>query len=363
MARFFTEHRQVALVLLLATFVWGFFGYQNMPKRKDPNIPVRVASAQCPWPGATAEQVEQLVTRPIEQAIALNSTLKPPSPSDFGIRSLSFPGLSVVYIQLDDNVKDKEKQFSDMNLKLNQLNLPRGAGPIQFNSNFGDTAALMLTVASPMVDSDGSRAALHRDSESHRANARAAGEERSAAARERDLCVSAVGGAGTGANRLSRTSLASAARKQYAQRPALLRGPGYVGLDASTTLDDATIRARGEQLIQANLHRSEIHPDAWQPAIIRDPADTEASACKGRRREVFLSRSRQLHRPDSAHPARRSRDLEGLTLGRAAGADLPRLLAAAAGAVRVRSVEAEGRSGRAEHHAARRLAGSRARKT
>jgi len=153
MARFFTEHRQVGLVLLLATFVWGFFGYHNMPKRKDPNIPVRVASAQCPWPGATAEQVEQLVTRPIEQVVAMNSTLKPASPSDFGIRSLSFPGLSVVYIQLADNVKDKEKQFSDMNLKLNQLNLPRGAGPIQFNSNFGDTAALMLTVASPKVTS------------------------------------------------------------------------------------------------------------------------------------------------------------------------------------------------------------------
>ena len=136
MARFFTEHRQVALILLLATFVWGWFGYQNMPKRKDPNIPVRVASAQCSWPGATTEQVEQLITRPIEQAVALNSTLKPPSPSDFGIRSLSFPGLSVVYIQLNDNVKDKQQQFSDMNLKLNQLNLPRGAGPIQFNSSF-----------------------------------------------------------------------------------------------------------------------------------------------------------------------------------------------------------------------------------
>src|SRR6516164_5404313 len=150
-ARYFTEHRQVGLILLLATFVWGFFGYHQMPKRKDPNIPVRVASAQCSWPGATAEQVEQLVTRPIEQTVALNSTLKPSSPSDFGIRSLSFPGLSVVYIQLNDDVKDKEKQFSDMNLKLNQMNLPKGAGPIQFNSNFGDTAAPMLTVASPMV--------------------------------------------------------------------------------------------------------------------------------------------------------------------------------------------------------------------
>ena len=44
------------------------------------------------------------------------------SPSNFGIRSLSFPGLSVVYIQLADNVKDKEKQFTDINLKMNQLN-------------------------------------------------------------------------------------------------------------------------------------------------------------------------------------------------------------------------------------------------
>ena len=83
------------------------------------------------------------------------------SPSNFGIRSLSFPGLSVVYIQLDDNVKDKQKEFSDINLKLNQLNakLPRGAGPIQFNSNFGDTAALMLTVASPMSRPPKSRCA------------------------------------------------------------------------------------------------------------------------------------------------------------------------------------------------------------
>ena len=29
------------MVLLLATFVWGWYGFENMPKRKDPNIPVR----------------------------------------------------------------------------------------------------------------------------------------------------------------------------------------------------------------------------------------------------------------------------------------------------------------------------------
>ena len=44
-ARFFTEHRQVAMVLLIAVCMWGWYGYMHMPKRKDPSIPVRVAVA------------------------------------------------------------------------------------------------------------------------------------------------------------------------------------------------------------------------------------------------------------------------------------------------------------------------------
>jgi hypothetical protein len=45
--------------------------------------------------------------------------------------------LSMVYVQLGDQVTDPKKQFTDMNLKLNALNatLPQGAGPIQFNSD------------------------------------------------------------------------------------------------------------------------------------------------------------------------------------------------------------------------------------
>lgn len=275
MARFFTEHRQVGLVLLLATFVWGFFGYHNMPKRKDPNIPVRVASAQCPWPGATAEQVEQLISRPIEQTVALNSNLKPNTPSDFGIRSISFPGMSVVYIQLDDGVKDKQKEFSDMNLKLNQLTLPMGAGPIQFNSNFGDTAALMLTVASPKVTPTevALRAiAIKKAIEKTRADLdRNAPQPRVSVIYAFPLSVS------PGQVRTDFEKVAEiASHNNVLSDLHFFQGPGYVGLDASTKVDDATIRQRGEQSILSTLHRSEIHPDAWNPAVIRNPGDTEA---------------------------------------------------------------------------------------
>src|SRR6266566_4226274 len=152
--RFFVEHPQVSWTLLIGVLVWGWFGYQSMPQRKDPDIPVRVAVAFCAWPGATAQQVEQFLTRPIEDAVAENKTIHSGTASDYGIRSVSLPGAAYVYLQLAENVSDVKRQFSDINLKVNALNnqLPQGAGPISFQSDFGDTAALMLTVASPKAD-------------------------------------------------------------------------------------------------------------------------------------------------------------------------------------------------------------------
>src|SRR5215813_1922745 len=153
-SRFFVEHRQIAWVLLIGTVLWGWYGYHSMPQRKDPDIPVRVAVALTPWPGVGADEVEQQVTRAVEEKIGENASIHPSTPADYGIRSVSMAGLSIVYVQLDESVKDTKKQFNDINLKLNDLSnhLPQGAGPIQFQSDFGDTAALMLTIVSPRLD-------------------------------------------------------------------------------------------------------------------------------------------------------------------------------------------------------------------
>src|SRR6202041_805826 len=152
--RFFVEHPHISWMMLVAVLVWGWFGYSSMPQRKDPEIPVRVAVAACPWPGATAQQVEQFITRRIEDVAAENKTIHPGTDADYGIKSISLPGYSFVTIQLDEGITDTKRQFSDINLKVNALNsqLPQGAGPISFQSDFGDTAALMLTIASPKAD-------------------------------------------------------------------------------------------------------------------------------------------------------------------------------------------------------------------
>src|SRR3974377_911648 len=144
-ARFFTHNRQIAWVALLATLVWGVFGYINMPKRKDPDIPVRIALAITPWPGISAGKVEQLVTRKGEQALTGTSKVD-------RVESTTQDNISVVQVRLLDNIKNTQQEFQDIGQRLNQItDLPDGAGPITWISDFGDTAALMLTVASPAV--------------------------------------------------------------------------------------------------------------------------------------------------------------------------------------------------------------------
>jgi multidrug efflux pump subunit AcrB len=282
-ARFFVENRQISLILLLATFALGVYGYQQMPKRKDPKIPVRVASVITQWPGATAEQVEQLVTRPIENTIAQNPHIRPPVGADFGIKSLSMPSLSIVQVQLADSVTDSKKEFSDMNLKLNSLSLPQGAGPIKFNSDFGDTAALMLTVASPLVDPN--TIAIRSDSIQNALTALRAKRARSDRGLPGKPASVLICFPDTVSPDVVLKPLRLFAEKSeatgYLSRPQYLTGPGFVLADFLTDKTDAELYAYGRTFTQEKLRESEFHPDAWPPLIIHEPSQIPAVLTAG----------------------------------------------------------------------------------
>src|SRR5260221_1334989 len=272
--RFFVEHPQVSWVLLVGVLLWGWFGYHSMPQRKDPDIPVRVAVAACSWPGATAQQVEQFITHPIEEAVAQNKTIHPGTSADYGIRSVSIPGYAYVYVQLAENVSDVKRQFSDINLKLNALNgqLPQGAGPISFQSDFGDTAALMLTIASPKADpvEINIRAkAVQSAIQSVRAKRKYT---------EHNVPVAIVY---SFPRSISPATMLDAVQlfEQQADEQSILRAPqivsgsGFVAVDGVSDKDDASIHRFVEVFFQKQLQRSDLHPDGWPPIIIRDPRD------------------------------------------------------------------------------------------
>src|SRR5258705_8968146 len=280
--RFVVENPQVSWVLLGGVLVWGWFGYHRMPQRKDPDIPVRVAVASCSWPGATAQQVEQFVTRPIEDAVAENKTIHPGTAADYGIRSISIPGYSYVYVQLAEEISDVKRQFSDINLKLSALNsqLPKGASPISFQSDFGDTAALMLTIASPKAD------AVEIDIrarviQSAIQAARAAKKYKKQGA-PITIVYSFPQSLSSNKTILDGAELFEQQAEQAGiiQAPQVIQGSGFIAVNGVSTRDDASIQGFIQDFFQKQLQRSELHPDAWEPIIIRDPKETIAQLAK-----------------------------------------------------------------------------------
>ncbi len=280
-ARFFVENRAVSWVLMIAVIGFGLFGYDSMPKQKDPEIPVRVAVAKTPWPGVEAERIELLVTRPIEEKMAENSDIYPSTPTDFGIQSLTLPGLSIVQVQLDDRLSGEELavQLNDIDLRLKQLNasLPEGAGPIQWDSGFGETAALMLTIASPPerpVAIDLRARSVADAIRGLRARASSPDERMSVVVM---LPRMGDGRALEPAARLAGRRLVSLG---LARDPRSLVGPGFAVLDFATSRPKDEMLTAVQDIASRDLHLTRAHPDAWDPVVVRDPDELAAALAK-----------------------------------------------------------------------------------
>ena len=266
-ARYFTEHPHIAWMTLVATLIWGVVGYLRMPQRKDPDVPVKVAMAIGRWPGVEAVRVEQLVARRLEETIAENVTVKE-------ITSTSRLGVTFVLVTLKEEVDDPAKEFDDIKLRLDGItDLPQGAQPVEFIRDFGSTAALMLTVASPKA----SEVFVSIKAEAIEAAIRRAREAADGGAGRATLVYASTASVPAAAIRPAvDLFLEDATRYNVFRDARAIAGPGFVGVDGITSLSDSAILAFTEAFVRRTLRASEFHPDAWPAVVIRDPGDTRA---------------------------------------------------------------------------------------
>src|SRR5262245_15214584 len=252
-ARFFVENRHVSWVLLVGVVAWGIWAYTAMPKRKDPDIPVRQVAVVTPWPGQSAERVEQLVTRKIEERVAQNIRVAE-------ITSTTRPGLSVVYAEVDETARiDTSKEFDDIKVKLDALtDLPEGAGPIQFIKEFGETSALMLTVASPPAS--GPQLQL--------LSAQIASALPAPARSSLDVVVCSSGSLDPSFVREAAGLLGDAmVRQGLGTDVRLIEGGSFAIIRLST--GDVGTSARAVRRVWEELpQRADVHPDVWDPIVI-----------------------------------------------------------------------------------------------
>jgi CzcA family heavy metal efflux pump len=106
--------------LTLIALALGFWAIQSAPLDVFPEFVPSTSDIQTEAPGFTSEQVEQLVTKPIENAV--NGT-----PGLMTIRSESIPGLSVITIQFADKI-DVNNARQGISERLSELGsaLPTG---------------------------------------------------------------------------------------------------------------------------------------------------------------------------------------------------------------------------------------------
>lgn len=138
------RYPQVGYVLTALVCLAGALALNDMPRREDPKIAIRRGLVLAAYPGASAEQVEEQVTKVIEQRLFGFAEVRKAKTV-----STSMVGGVVIDVTLEDAVVDVDRFWSKLRHDLNELrftSLPQGVlGPI-VNSDFGDVVAVLLAV-------------------------------------------------------------------------------------------------------------------------------------------------------------------------------------------------------------------------
>lgn len=139
------HYRQIVIMITCVLIAFGIWGLNHVNKNEFPDIVIRQGVVVAAYPGASAEDVEQQVTKPLEEYIFTFKEVKKEK-----TKSYSRNGLSIVQIELNDDIKEKEAFWSKFKHGMSQFKatLPAGVLAVQVNDDFGDTSALLITMES-----------------------------------------------------------------------------------------------------------------------------------------------------------------------------------------------------------------------
>ncbi len=116
---FAIDQRLVTLIGVLLLAAFGAYAYRQVPVEAFPDLDDVHVRLIVLWPGQAPEEVESLVTRPIEQQ--LNGT-----PNLSSLRSISQFGLSLITLTFEDGTSDNFARAPVLE-KMQGLNPPSGA--------------------------------------------------------------------------------------------------------------------------------------------------------------------------------------------------------------------------------------------
>ena len=139
------EHYSISLLIILILFVMGIYGMYVMPKDEFPHATIRQGVVVAVYPGATSEEIEQQVARPLERYLFTYGEVNRTKTT-----TTSQNGMCIVMVKLNDDVNNKDEVWSKIKHGLNTFksSLPAGVLAVVVNDDFGNTSALLIAVES-----------------------------------------------------------------------------------------------------------------------------------------------------------------------------------------------------------------------
>ena len=139
------EHYSITLLIIGVLFVLGVYGMWVMPKDEFPHAVIRQGVVVAVYPGATSEEVENQVARPLERYLFTYNEVNPAKTV-----TTSQNGMCLVMVRLDDDVDNKDEVWSKIKHGLNTFKsqLPSGVLALVANDDFGNTSALLIAIKS-----------------------------------------------------------------------------------------------------------------------------------------------------------------------------------------------------------------------
>jgi len=136
LSRWALEHIPLTRFLIAACLLFGILSYFELGQDEDPPFTFRAMVVRAVWPGATALQMAEQVTDPLERKLQ-------ETPYIDRIRSFSKPGETTIILELRESTPPKETgpAWYQVRKKIGDMagTLPQGViGPF-FNDEFGDT--------------------------------------------------------------------------------------------------------------------------------------------------------------------------------------------------------------------------------
>ena len=140
------EHYSISLLIVGILFVLGIYGMYVMPKDEFPAFTIRQGVVIAAYPGATSEEIEEQVARPLERYLFTYGEVNRQKTT-----TTSQNGMCIVMVRLNDEVNNKDEVWSKIKHGLNlfKSSLPSGVVALIANDDFGNTSALLIAIESP----------------------------------------------------------------------------------------------------------------------------------------------------------------------------------------------------------------------